>query len=206
MAEFKGVIFDCDGVMFESRRANLAYYNDILTYFGADPVNENDREKADLCHAAASPEVLLHLLGEERRDAALEFAATIDYRKFIPCMDPEPGLHDALARLSESLPLAVATNRGSSMPAVLAHFELNRYFSTVVTSRDVERPKPHPDMLLLAISRLGLDNADVLFVGDSIYDKKAAEQAGIAFAAYKPSFEVPLSLESHAELTEYVLG
>ncbi|NIQ97111.1 MAG: HAD family hydrolase, partial [Desulfuromonadales bacterium] len=48
MAPIKGVIFDCDGVLFESRQANLAYYNDILAFFGEEPISEADRERADL--------------------------------------------------------------------------------------------------------------------------------------------------------------
>jgi len=205
MPGFKGVIFDCDGVMFESRRANLAYYNDILSFFGEEPVSENDRERATLCHSAASPEVLTTLLGTERLDRALAIATSIDYRKFIPYMTPEPGLFEVLEQLSARLPLAVATNRGYSMPEILEHFSLTRYFTTVVTSRDVERPKPHPDMLLLAQKKLGIDPANLLFVGDSVYDLAAAESAGIPFAAYKPSFAADSPVESHHHLLDYVL-
>jgi HAD superfamily hydrolase (TIGR01509 family) len=202
----KGVIFDCDGVMFESRRANLAYYNDILAFFGEEPVTEDDRERANLCHTAASPEVLSTLLGDERLDQALEFAAAIDYRKFIPYMTPEPGLYDVLDSLSARVPLAVATNRGYSMPEILEHFALSRFFTVVVTSRDVERPKPHPDMLLLAREKLGLAAENLLFVGDSIYDRAAAESAGIPFAAYKPTFAADSPVESHHHLMEFVLN
>ena len=206
MTPINGVIFDCDGVMFESRRANLAYYNDILAFFGESPVSEEDRERADLCHSAASPEVLVNLLGAERSDHALEIAKSIDYRKFIPLMTPEPGLYEVLESLSAKLPLAVATNRGYSMPEILEHFDLNRFFTAVVTSRDVERPKPHPDMLLLAMDRLEIDAMNLLFVGDSIYDRAAAESAGIPFAAYKPSFDADTWMESHHHLLEYVMN
>jgi HAD superfamily hydrolase (TIGR01509 family) len=196
----KGVIFDCDGVLFESRRANLAYYNAILSYFGEPGVTEAQPEKANLCHAAASPEVFAVLLGADKVSAALAYAATLNYRQFIPWMDPEPGMRDVLRELSETRPLAVATNRGSSMSEILQHFDLEDYFSTVVTSRDVPRPKPHADMLLLAASRLGLPLGELLFVGDSPYDRMAAEAAGIRFVAYRSSFAHPLRVESHAEL------
>ena len=196
----EGVIFDCDGVLFESRRANLAYYNAILTHFNQPLVEANDSEKASLCHTAASPEVFKVLLGEERVAAALQFASQLHYAQFIPWMDPEPGLCEVLSELSASRPLAVATNRGTSMPEILSHFKLDQYFKVVVTSRDVERPKPHGDMLLLAAERLSLSLDRLLFVGDSIYDKMAAESAGVRFAAYKPQFEHTPFLTSHAEL------
>ena len=196
----QGIIFDCDGVLFESRRANLAYYNTVLSHLNQPPVDESDRERATLCHTAASPEVFKVLLGEEMVKAALDVSAQLHYRQFIPWMDPEPGLFEVLTELAASRPLAVATNRGTSMPEILRHFKLEHFFKVVVTSRDVERPKPHADMLLLAAERLGLSLEQLLFVGDSVYDKMAAEAAGVRFIAYKPQFEHEPFLTSHNEL------
>ncbi len=150
MKNIRGVIFDCDGVLFESRQANLAYYNFILAHLGEPPVREDEPDKVHLCHTADSPRVFEGLLGPELSGEALKFAATLNYRRFIPFMIPEPGMDRALADLSARMPLAVATNRGSSMPEILRHFDLVPYFSAVVTSKDVPRPKPYPDMLLKA--------------------------------------------------------
>jgi HAD superfamily hydrolase (TIGR01549 family) len=201
-----GVIFDCDGVLFESRRANLAYYNTILAHFDHPQVDETDQEKASLCHTAASPEVFQVLLGEEFVTAALKFSVQLPYRQFIPWMDPEPELFEILKELSACRPLAVATNRGTSMPEILRHFKLDQFFKAVVTSRDVERPKPHGDMLILAAEKLGLPLDRLLFIGDSIYDKMAAESAGVRFAAYKPQFEHTPYLSSHRELADLLAG
>jgi len=196
----EGVIFDCDGVLFESRRANLAYYNAVMSHFDHPLVEANDKEKAAICHTAASPEVFAFLLGEDRVAEALQFSAQLHYRQFIPWMDPEPGLVASLEELSASRPLAVATNRGTSMDEILSHFQIDRFFKAVVTSRDVARPKPHGDMLLLAAEKLGLPLAKLLFVGDSLYDKMAAESAGVRFVSYKPQFDHTPTLMSHAEL------
>lgn len=200
MKEVAGIIFDCDGVLFESRRANLAYYNTILAGFGVPPVDETDSERARLCHTAASPEVFRVLLGEERQAEALEQAAGLDYRQFIPDMQPEPDVAAVLAELSARLPLAVATNRGGSMQEILAHFAMGGYFRAVVTSRDVPRPKPHPDMLLEAARRLALPPARLLFVGDSHLDQAAARAAGIRFAAYRSALDADLQVTSHRQL------
>jgi HAD superfamily hydrolase (TIGR01509 family) len=142
------------------------------------------------------------LLGAERAGAALEAARQLDYRRFIPAMEPEPGMARALAALSQRLPLAVATNRGSSMHEILEHFELAGYFQAVVTSRDVPRPKPYPDMLLAAARQLGLAPAQLLFVGDSELDQAAAAAAGIRFAAYRNGLQADLQLASHQQLLE----
>lgn len=202
MKGIEGVIYDCDGVLFESHRANLAYYNSVLEQFGEPAVTEADRDRAHLCHTAASPRVFEELLGPERVEEALEKAARVDFRRFIPHMTPEPGMASSLATLASRMPLAVATNRGVSMPELLEHFELAAYFSAVVTSRDVPRPKPYPDMLHEAARRIGLRHEHLIFVGDSELDSQAARAAGIRFAAYRNDLDCDIRLESHRELVE----
>lgn len=201
-----GIVFDCDGVLFESRAANLAYYNTILAQFDEPPVTSAETERAHLCHTAASPEVFRVLLGEERVDAALTAANRLDFHRFIPEMIPEPGLVEALSLLAARLPLAVATNRGGSMRAILTHFALADFFQTVVTSRDVSRPKPFPDMLFEAARQLQLAPATLLFVGDSELDQAAAVAAGMRFAAYRRNLEAEVQLDSHRHLLEWMAG
>lgn len=200
MIDIAGIVFDCDGVLFESRAANLAYYNTILSAFGEAPVEADDVERAHLCHTAASPEVFRILLGEERAVAALEAARLLDYRQFIPAMQPEPGMNTALAGLATRFPLAVATNRGGSMLEILEHFGLAGYFRAVVTSRDVPRPKPYPDMLIEAARRLQLEPRQLLFVGDSELDHAAAAAAGTRFAAYRSNLPAEMQIDSHQQL------
>ncbi len=201
-----GIIFDCDGVLFESRAANLAYYNAILEQFGEPPVTHEQPERAHLCHTAASPEVFRVLLGEGRQAAALEAAGQLDFRRFIPKMAPEPGLVETLSALATRYPLAVATNRGSSMREILSHFALTDYFRAVVTSRDVPRPKPFPDMLFEASRQLDIEPGNLLFVGDSELDQAAANAAGMRFAAYRRDLPAEVRVESHQHLLEWVGG
>jgi phosphoglycolate phosphatase len=200
-----GIIFDCDGVLFESLQANLAFYNTILQHFGEHEVAIEDADRVHLCHTAASPRVFEVLLGADRVGEAMALAKNLGFRQFIPLMVPEPGIHDVLARLSERIPLAVATNRGNSMSELLGHFDLYRYFHTVVTSRDVNQPKPSPDMLLLAAERLGIEPERLLFVGDSELDMEASRRAGMPFAAYKKPLEGDLRIDDHQELLNLVV-
>lgn len=202
MTGIRGVIFDCDGVLFASHAANLAYYNAVLVRLGEPPVRPEEREKAHLCHTAASPQVFAEILGTARAEEALALAAVLDYRQFIPYMTPEPEMAETLALLASRRPLAVATNRGNSMEEVLRHFGLETFFQAVVTSRDVVRPKPWPDMLLLAAERIGIATEELLFVGDSELDLAAARGAGIRFVAYKEELGGELRVNGFRELGE----
>ncbi|SEA09600.1 haloacid dehalogenase superfamily, subfamily IA, variant 3 with third motif having DD or ED/haloacid dehalogenase superfamily, subfamily IA, variant 1 with third motif having Dx(3-4)D or Dx(3-4)E [Desulfuromusa kysingii] len=205
MSRIEAVIFDCDGVMFESRRANLAYYNRILKEFSYPLVSADQTERAQLCHTASSPDVLSELMRDNDLVPALRFAATLDYREFIPQMEPEPHLTELLTQLRNDYPLAIATNRGKSILSILDHFDLHRFFSSVVTSHDVERPKPAPDMLLLAASYLDIAPENCLFIGDSVLDKAAAAAAGMLFAGYG-GVSGMITLSSHHDCLEYFVG
>lgn len=202
----KGIIFDCDGVLFESKAANLAYYNAVFQTFNVEPVTLDQTERAHICHTAASPQVFEALLGLEHRDTALALAAQLDYRQFIPYMEPEPGVFETIKVLADALPLAVATNRGNSMKEILLHFDLSRYFDVVVTSRDVVRPKPYPDMLHLAARLLNICEHDLVFVGDSELDAAAASAAMMPFVAYRSVQTNAPMVDSHAALLDLLRG
>ena len=53
----------------------------------------------------------------------------------------------------------------------------------IIGREDVKHPKPDPEPILLAIGRLGVQKNDVLYIGDSLFDAKAAQNAGVDFAA-----------------------
>lgn len=204
MRQIEGIIFDCDGVLFESKNANLAYYNRILQKFSYPLVTEDQRDHAKLCHTASSADVLAVLVKPDDYQPALDYAATLDYREFIPHMQPEPHLAEVLQKLALEYPLAIATNRGTSVEPILSHFGIEEYFSTVVTSKDVERPKPAPDMLLLASKRLGFAPERCLFVGDSELDQRAAAGAKVRFVGYGGIEAGEVTLQTHLQLLEYL--
>ena len=76
----------------------------------------------------------------------------------------------------------------------------------MVTSRDVPRPKPFPDMLLEAARRLELAPGELLFVGDSHLDREAARAAGMTFVAYKNALAGSMTVWGHRELLEWMGG
>lgn len=194
----KAVVFDCDGVMFDSQQANLAFYNQIFRYFGVPDVTPDQHDRVNVCHTASSPQVFEVLLGPERVDEATSYASSVDYSQFIPQLQAEPGLLVVLERLALCYPLAIATNRGSSMVKILEYFNLSHYFTHVVTHLDVKRPKPNPDILFEAAKRLEHSPDDLLFVGDSEFDKQAAKGSGCQFVSYK--WDGGVRIDHHTDL------
>jgi len=176
------VILDCDGVLFDSSAANVAFYNAILERMGQPPLDAEGERRA---HWMGSPELIAHLFGHDEglHRAAREVARTLDYTPFLRVMTPVPSLLETLRRLRERGPTALATNRGGTIPQLLDHFALREHFDLVVGLLDVARPKPAPDMLLRCLERLDVAPAQAVYVGDSVTDHQAAEAAGIDFVA-----------------------
>ncbi len=99
------------------------------------------------------------------------------------------GADEVLSRVSGRFRLAVAS--GSPPEAirnVLATFGWERYFEVFVSSEEVERGKPAPDVFIEAASRLGVPIGRCLVIEDSLHGVRAAKSAGaICFAV--PSVE-----------------
>ena len=147
--EIKAVIYDCDGVLFDSFEANLAFYVMVMEHFGMPPLDRGDADTMRVLHTYCNKDVLAYLFsGDDRMDEVRAFSATIDYRKLFPLMLMEEGLRETLEALHGRVELAVCTNRASSMDMLLADFGLARYFSCVMTAGRVVNPKPHPEPLL----------------------------------------------------------
>src|SRR5262245_64873400 len=116
------------------------------------------------------------LFAEARRIARL-----IDYDPFYALMDPMPGVYDVLALLRRTWRLGMATNRGATVPGVVARFGLGAYLDAAVGVLDVARAKPHPDVVLECLARLGVAPAAAVYVGDAASDLAAARAAGTQF-------------------------
>ncbi|MBW1998364.1 MAG: HAD family hydrolase [Deltaproteobacteria bacterium] len=177
------VIFDCDGVMFDSRLANINFYNHLREHFGLPPLAESE---IDYVHMHTADEAVRHIFrGTPYVDQALAYKKDLDYAPFIRDMVPEPGLKALLEILRPRLKLAVATNRSNTIDRVLETFGLKDYFDTVISSLDVQRPKPHPEALLKILEMFRLSPDEAIYVGDSIIDAQTAGSAGVPFVAYK---------------------
>lgn len=176
------VILDCDGVLFDSWRANVAFYNAILVRMG-HPALDADGER--LAHWMGSPELIAKLFAhdEEQHRAARTIARELDYTPYLHLMEPVPQLVETLGWLRGRGSTALATNRGSTIPQLLDHFALRPHFDFVVGLLDVARPKPAPDMLLRCLEHFRLAPADAVYVGDSLTDREAAHAAAIDFIA-----------------------
>ena len=88
---------------------------------------------------------------------------------------------------SYSTALATMSYRQEAMH-VLKSLDLERYLDEVLTREDVQRPKPDPEIYLLAADRLGVQPQDCLVVEDSASGVRAGVAAGMNVVAFATPF------------------
>lgn len=170
------VIFDLDGTLvhldvdWQGFRDRLAGFldEDVLPAGADRPATWTLARLADRGEDEASARVLQILRSVELGGAVRS--------------DPlEPGM-TLFRRVQDGRPLALVTNntRAAAQEALRRH-GLRPHFEKVVALEDMDRHKPDPDGLEQVLSAFDVPRENVLFIGDGAKDRKAAEQAGIAF-------------------------
>jgi len=204
MKNIKIVAFDCDGVMFDTKESNTAYYNQILDHFGRPALTA---DQFAYCHSHTADQAIAKLFdGEESFRAAQSYRKSMSYLPFLKYMEIEPYLKPLIETLRPRYKTAVATNRSDTMDHVISEHGLEGYFDLVVCASDVDHPKPHPDQLIKILKHFGIEPRDSLYVGDSELDEIAAKAAGVAFVAYKNrSLSADFHIQSLKQIAE-ILG
>jgi HAD superfamily hydrolase (TIGR01509 family) len=184
-SKIRGVIYDCDGVLFDSIEANKKLYNDLCASVGRNPLSEEEIKYVHM-HTVYETIQLIFGKGNDLEKKALELVKGIDWRDYVTYLRMEPYLLQILNLLKTNGILRVInTNRTTSMKYIMEHFHLGPFFDMVVTALDVKNPKPHPESVEMILQRLNLNKEEIVFVGDSEVDQQAAKSSGVKFIAYK---------------------
>lgn len=193
--DLKGLIFDCDGVLIDSKQANIGYYNLLLADLGRPPIALADEEFVQMCSAEQAADFMFTPAEQEILPAIMQ---KYPYNQLtLPTIELEPGVVDLLLwAKAKGLCLGVHTNRGSGMADVLQRFNLTNIFSQVMTIDKVEA-KPSPQGCFKILEAWQLPPAQVLFLGDSFTDQEASKGAKIPFLAYQnPKLQAAIHADS----------
>jgi len=174
----QAVIFDMDGLMLDSERALLG----CLAQAGAEAGHAlPEAFLLSLISDALTRQRIAEQVGADAVDALLQDSYARYERLVAAGVPHRPGIIDLLDTLVvHGVPRAVATS--TRRPLALRKLEsagLLRYFEHVATSSDVARPKPAPDIYLLAAARLGVEPRHCLALEDSPTGVRAALAAGM---------------------------
>ena len=201
MSKIKLVIFDCDGVMFDSKNANRYFYNQVRTHFNRPPMDDEELEYVHMHHVMDSVDHIFRHWPEDMEEAH-RYRESLNYKDFIKHMVIEPDLVQFLEQITPTCQTAISTNRTTTMSTLLEIFDLDKYFGLVVTAMDVENSKPHPDALLKILGHFDRGVEECIFIGDSSVDLEHAASVGMRMIAFKnPELSADYHVNSFMEIT-----
>ncbi len=181
----QAIVCDFDFTLTDSSLGVVACVNEALVCLGL-PQTPAARIHATI--GLSLPHTFQHLTGIENPGMAAEFTT-----RFVAHADRVMhGLTMIYPWVAETVQALRVTGRRLGIVSskyryrierILAEGGLASHFEVIVGGEDVSRHKPDPAGLLLALQRLGLPAADVLYVGDHPVDAEAASRAGVPFMA-----------------------
>ncbi|MFF8844188.1 HAD family hydrolase [Streptomyces sp. NPDC015127] len=181
----EAVVFDMDGVLVESEHL----WEELWTAFAAQRGAVWTGEQTRQCQGMSAPEWAAFLTAfagagdspaDTERDVVDGMVAALEHGR-IGLLD---GARDMVAQTAAAGPIALASSAPRRIiDAVLVHHGIDHHFKATVSSAEVARGKPSPDVYLAAADRLGIQPAHCLAVEDSSNGLRAAAAAGMTVVA-----------------------
>ena len=212
----EAVVFDLDGVLLDSEQVWDEVREELVKERGG---RWHDRAQTEMM-GMSSIEWSRYMHDELGvPDPPQEISADVVrrleevYRKRLPLID---GAHEAVERLAARWPLGLASSSNREViDLVLDLSGLARFFRVTVSSEEVPRGKPEPDVYLEAARGLGVPPERCAAVEDSHNGIRSAKAAGMRVIAipnqhYPPGEEgltlADVTLSSLAELTPSIVA
>ncbi|HUH16312.1 MAG TPA: HAD family phosphatase [Methylomirabilota bacterium] len=199
---YKAVVFDMDGLLLDTEKLWHEAEVELFARRGAEFTREDQ-----MAVIGTSFEFSARYYTQRLGRPAEEGTALVD--EMIGLMhdhvrrevEARPGARELIRRLdADGVPLALASNSPRFLvDSALATAGLGDTFEVIVTSDDVERSKPAPDIYLLACERLGVAPSEALALEDSASGVASAKAAGLACVA------VPLFAETDVSAADHVI-
>lgn len=209
------LIFDLDGTLVDTIEVIVSSFRHVLEDLAG---RRFTRQEVIGLFGPTEPAIIDRFARPEERPAAYErFFAHYEQQhdRLVTIFPGIPELVKEAARRGH--PLALVTNKGRRTTAItLEKCGLAPFFRVIVTGDDVSRPKPDPEGIRLALTRLAAEASRSWFLGDSPVDILAGRAAGARTCAilwggvYDPAETLAAKPDAHcrtvAELRRLLWG
>ncbi len=193
------ILFDLDGTLIDSTEAILESFEVALAHFG-EVLPDVTAIKAEIGHPL---DVMFRTLGvSEERVWEHVHAYKEHYRRIAndkTVLLPQAREAVTLAHRHATLGI-VTTKTGEYSREMLEHMDIMKYFDVLIGREDVTHPKPHPEPVLKALSKLNADRTECWMIGDTPMDIGAANAAGIRSIAVTCGYVSQNVLAEHTEI------
>ena len=179
---FKAVIFDMDGLVFDTERVFMEQLAVVMKEKGYNLSREvyiktlgtGGSRLKDIMYSEYGEDYPFQECGDIAQSRLVMIAETIG-------LNIKPQIQELLVMLKEKgIPCAVASSTKSAyVEKYLKHAGLLGYFQKIIGGEMAKHSKPEPDIFLMACEKLNIAPQKVLVLEDSENGVKAAVTAGI---------------------------
>lgn len=198
----RGAIFDMDGLMFDTEKLFAISWAEQARRFGFQPIPEFHRAVCGTSGTLARDIVRRFYPGISDANSFINDGCDLVARMMAVSVPEKKGLHEILEYLKGlGLRLAVASSSEPELiRANLSKTGLEGCFDVLLSTSQVTRGKPAPDVFLEAARKLGLEPEECYVFEDGINGVKA----GIAAGCH--TYMIPDMIEPTAEILEQCEG
>ncbi|MFY0627527.1 MAG: HAD family phosphatase [Reichenbachiella sp.] len=184
----KAVIFDMDGVLMNSEEIHYQVERDIIKRYGVEfEVTEHTKYVGQRTIDLWTGVCKNHGLDVDPAELALEDNQS--YMQALQSGDIEPieGIPELIAELKkEGIKMIVASSATRhNIETVMSKFVIEEDFEGYASGQDVKRPKPNPDIFLLASEKLNMSPSECVVIEDAKHGVHAAKAAGMTCIGYR---------------------
>ncbi|MEO8399628.1 MAG: HAD family hydrolase [Ignavibacteriaceae bacterium] len=180
MKKYKGIIFDIDGTLTSTNELIFASFNHITNKYLNKTFTPDEIVKF-----FGPPEdvIIKELCGEEYNNARKDYYDFYTANHTIA--DLYPGIKELLHFIkSKNVLLSIYTGKGRTAAEItLKELKIFSLFDLIITGDDIKDHKPSPEGVTKFLEKFDLKKDEVLMIGDSPSDIKAARAAGIEIAS-----------------------
>jgi HAD superfamily hydrolase (TIGR01549 family) len=196
----KVIIYDFDGVLVNSREVIIFYYEAVFNRFNLPPHPAVNSKIFSMTHR----QLMSHYAKGNLLEEMCSYVPPYTMQEMLDATPLEAGAAEVIPILSKDYHLAICTNRGQSVNAYLEHHNLEKHFSYIITSVDVNHPKPDPEGVLKILAYFNAKPEKTLYIGDNDADYYAATGAGVRFIAFNANlFESPV-ITNHKSIFDHL--
>jgi beta-phosphoglucomutase len=173
-------LWDLDGTIVDTKDCHFFTWESALHKHGFELDRDIFEKNFGRNNYALAPLLLGFDPDADLLEALIDHKETL-FRQIAPEQtDLVPGVRTWLSTAAEmDIKQAIASSAPmENITTMLAHFELERYFNTIVSGTNLPA-KPEPDVFLKAAKDLRCSPADCLVIEDSLAGVKAAKNAGM---------------------------
>lgn len=183
----RAVLLDVDGTLIDSNDAHARAWVDVGDEFGYEVEFGRVRWMIGMGGDRVLPELTgLEEESEEGR-RMLDRRGEIFRERYLPRLAAFPGAHELLRRLrDDDRKLVIATSASEQdLTALLEQARLEELIDGSTNSDEAESSKPAPDIVEAALDKAGVPASEVVMLGDTPYDVKAAQRAAVRIIALR---------------------